>query len=50
MSPFFEVMAWVVADALRGSSAEPKPAAPAALIKSLLEKFLFLPDMLNFSS
>jgi hypothetical protein len=26
-----------------------KPAAPAILIKSLLENFIFLPDMPNFS-
>jgi hypothetical protein len=38
-----------VVKGLKGKSADPKPAAPAALMKSRLERILFSPDMFDFS-
>jgi hypothetical protein len=46
---FVEVLACAAVKELKGPSADPKPAAPAALIKSLLERITFSPDMFVFS-
>jgi hypothetical protein len=40
---------WACVSAFKGSNADPIPAAPAPLIKSRLEKYLFLSDMFRFS-
>jgi hypothetical protein len=46
---FVGVLACAVVKELRGPSADPIPAAPAALMKSLLERIPFSSDMIDFS-
>jgi hypothetical protein len=46
---FVEVPAYAAVKEFKGTSADPKPAAPAALMKSLLERILFSPNMFEFS-
>jgi hypothetical protein len=47
---FVEVPACAAVKALKGTSADPKPAAPATLMKSRLERNFFSPDMFDISS
>jgi hypothetical protein len=47
---FVEVPACAAVKALKGTSADPKPASPAALMKSRLERIFFSPDMFDISS
>jgi hypothetical protein len=47
---FVEVSACAPVEELKGTSADPRPAAPAALMKSRLERIFFSPDMFDISS